>query len=214
MRHLEQSNLPPTDSTKANLAVALRHATAEAHAAVEQLPIMLRLTSQAVTRDDYRHYLHVLGGIYVTVETRLYHDLDETLRERLGVRPKLPALLRDLEEQEGIQVSLAKERLDMPNSLDPHGPSAIVGGLYVLEGATLGGRTIARQLRRMLGDGLGAARFLDFHGEQTSAAWKQFSGALDDLRAEGALIPDEVIAGALATFEYIHGRLAQADPPR
>lgn len=215
MRDPEQPSPPATDASRTNLAIALRHATAAAHELVEQLPIMLRLTSQAVTGDDYRHYLRILGGIYATLESSLYNGLDATTRERLGVSPKLPALLRDLEEQENMagQAMTVPPLLDVPNDVELRGPSAIVGGFYVLEGATLGGRTIARHLRRILGDELGAASFLDFHGEQTSTVWKHFSGALNDLCSDGTLTPEEVIAGALATFDYVHGRLARGDPP-
>ena len=216
MQDTEQPDLPSADASRANLAVALRLATAAAHAAIEQLPIMLRLTSPAVTRDDYRFYLRVLGVLYITLETALYNGLDAALRERLGVSPKLPALLRDLEEQERMagQSVTGQASLEASNDFAPRGASAIVGGFYVLEGATLGGRTIVRHLRRVLGDELGAARFLDFHGEQTSASWKQFASALDELCADGTLAPDEVIAGALATFNHVHHRLAQVDPER
>lgn len=199
------------DKPSIGLAAILRRSTAEVHEAVERLPIMLRLTSEEVTQNDYRHYIHVLAGIYVIVETAFYNNLDDALRERLGIRPKLPMLLRDLEEQ-GIKVPAMGLERDpgTPNRLDTHSMSAIVGGVYVLEGATLGGRTIARHLRRMLGAELGAASFLDFHGEQISAAWRHFSGALDDLCSVGMLLPDEVIAGALVTFDEIYRRLEQA----
>lgn len=201
-----------------SLALALRQATAEAHAAVERLPIMVWLTSPAVTRDGYRQYLHALVGLYATLETAFYRDLDATLCAQLGVRPKLPALLRDLAE-----LDLAEGRADdaprpekatLPDDAAPRDLSACVGGLYVLEGATLGGRTIARQLRRILGDQLGAARLLDFHGEQTATAWKRFSSALDALAATGTLRPEATIAGALETFGQVHANLARIAPPR
>ncbi len=217
MRMPDQPNQSCAELSGVSLAVALRLATAKAHEAVEQLPIMLRLTSDAVTVDDYRRYLQILAGIYAAVEAALYSGLDADLRQRLGVRPKLPALLRDLEEQ-GMGAASARVEgqvsPDGPDGFAPRGTSAIIGGLYVLEGATLGGRTIARHLRRCLGAELGAASLLDFHGERTSAVWKRFSGALDELRAEGVLVPEEVIAGALATFDDIHHRLEQAGASR
>ncbi|MBK1716163.1 biliverdin-producing heme oxygenase [Thiocystis violacea] len=200
----------PSSPIQIDLAIALRQATAEAHAAVERLPMMCRLTSESVTREDYRDYLQTLAAIYAPLEPSLYARLDNGLREALGVRPKLPALRHDLEEQGGVWLTHTPETtpwLDCPD-----GVSAAVGGLYVLEGATLGGRTIARQLRRILGDGLGSASFLDFHGTDTSAAWKQFSGGLNALVARGILAPEAVIAGALAVFGHVHRRLEQADP--
>ena len=80
------------------LALRLRRETAQAHEAIEHLPMMQRLTSHSVTLDDYRHYLHTLAEIYAPLEAALYAGLSDALRARLGVRPKLSALLRDLAE--------------------------------------------------------------------------------------------------------------------
>lgn len=191
------------------LALALREATAEAHAGIEALALMLRLTSEGVTLADYRHYLCAMAEVYAPLEGALYAALDPVVRERLGVTPKLPALLADLREQ-GIEwrpdaacsAALAARSLD-----------ALVGGLYVLEGATLGGRTIARQLRRRLDPrALGGATFLDFHGEHTGPAWRAFCTALDALRVEGRLDQAALIEGALATFADIHQQLSTVEP--
>lgn len=202
MPNRDQIERPEGDASVRELAVALRLATAARHAAVEELPLMCQLMSAAVTRDDYRHYLRTLGAIYAEVEPGLYAGLDPALRDRLGLRPKLPALLLDLAEQGERWTPRADTRAPVRG-----GASAIVGGLYVLEGATLGGRTIARHLRRCLGEQLGAARFLDFHREQTSAAWKRFAALLDALSAEGLVTPPATIAGACATFERIYDGL-------
>lgn len=209
MSYPEPPNPTAPDSTPVDLPTALRRATAGAHAAVERLPLMCRLTSPAVTREDYRDYLQVMAGLYAPLEPSLYAQLTEPLRERLGLRPKLPALRHDLEEQGGVWVTAAP--LEAAPWIDrPDGLSAAVGGLYVLEGATLGGRTIARQLRRVLGDGLGSATFLDFHGADTSAAWKTFSGALKALAGRGQIQPEVVIAGALEVFGHVHQGFEQA----
>ena len=212
MSNFDRNSDPLQHKSKVSLAVKLRGATADRHTAVERLPVMLRLTSQEVTQDDYRHYLHILAGIYVIVETALYKGLDDALREHLRIRPKLPMLLRDLEEQVGHSpVPITERDQGISSVFETRGTSAIVGGIYVLEGATLGGRTIARHLRRILGAELGSASFLNFHGEQTSAHWKHFSETLDTLSADGTLLPDEVIDGAIATFDAVYRQLEQAD---
>ncbi|MCK7582898.1 MAG: biliverdin-producing heme oxygenase [Chromatiales bacterium] len=199
---------PSTRQPRLDLALALRRATAGIHAEIERLPLMARLNSDAATLDDYRRYLRTIAILHAPLEGTLYERLDaETLR-RLGIQPKLPALLADLEEQ-GLDGSTHWPVL-MPLSVLPGDLSATVGGLYVLEGATLGGRTIARHLRRVIGESIGAARFLDFHGRQTSSAWKGFTSTLNALAAEGVLTPDAVIAGALAVFTHVYERLERA----
>lgn len=191
-----------------DLAIALRRATAGIHAEIERLPLMSRLTSETVTLDDYGCYLRAILAIHAPLEQALYEGLDGTVRDRLGVRPKLPALLADMEEQ-GLTFNMPVLAV-APAPLLPDDLSARVGGLYVLEGATLGGRTIARHLRRLIGEPLGATRFLDFHSQNTSAAWKGFTSGLNALAAQQALVPDRVIAGALAVFAYVHKRLELA----
>ena len=194
-----------------DLALILRRATAGVHAEIEKLPLMAHLTSDAVTLADYQHYLRIMLGILAPLERTLFASLDAAIRDQLGVRPKLPALLADLDEQ-GLtyhpEVLTIASTIVLPKDL-----SATVGGLYVLEGATLGGRTIARQLRRLIGEPLGAARFLDFHSHHTAAAWKTFTNALNALTTQHALIPDQVIAGALAVFAYMHQRIEFTDSP-
>lgn len=191
-----------------DLALALRRATAGIHAEVERLPLMERLNSEAVTLDDYRQYLRAIVTIHAPLEDSLYERLDGETYRRLGIRPKLPALLADLEEQ-GLEWN-AHMLAVMPTPVLPENLGATVGGLYVLEGATLGGRTIAQHLRRRLGASIGAARFLDFHGRRTSATWKGFTAALNALAAEDTLTPDAVIAGALAVFTHVYKRLERA----
>lgn len=212
MQYPERSYSHSVAPSVGPLSVALRQATARAHEAVERLPLMARLTSPAVTWRDYRHYLHQLAGLYARLEGGLLAELDESLRARLGVRPKLPALLQDL-EQAGWNGPACVPRPTM-NKIGPLAlcaTSKTVGGLYVLEGATLGGRVIARHLRRVLGSDLGGATFLGFHGDQAGSAWRHFTSALDALCAEGVLMRDETIAGARATFEYVYLWLGRTD---
>jgi heme oxygenase len=81
-------------------------------------------------------------------------------------------------------------------------PAALLGTLYVVEGSTLGGQIIARQLGPRLGltpqRGL---RFFTGYGEHTGAMWNAFRAAAD---AFGQAHPDShqtVVAAARETFE-------------
>jgi heme oxygenase len=193
-------------AASARLAILLRHATAETHQAVERLPLMAKLTSPSVTREDYLDYLYALADVYDALEGSLLGALDEEIRNDLGVRPKLPAILEDLAEQGRPHIPRTSTQLA------PAGSGSALGGLYVLEGATLGGRVIAKHLRRCLGQALGSAGFLDFHGEHSSAAWKRFASILDSLPAHGRIDPGEVISGACTTFAVVHRMLEGPEP--
>ena len=83
-----------------------------------------------------------------------------------------------------------------------------LGAAYVIEGSTLGGAFIHRHLASLLklDDGQGI-RFFDCYGTETGARWKQFLAALE----RAALDPDgreQVLAGAVGTFELLLGRAA------
>lgn len=185
----------------------LKEATAAQHRAVESLPAMASLTSNRVTRDDYRAYLSRIARVYASLEPPLIAALKTALAAHgvagPEVRPKLPALLADCAD-EGLAAPQPAP-FELPASV-----SAAAGGLYVLEGATLGGRVIARHLRRHLPGGLPATHFLDFHGDAASAAWQAFSAGLDDLAARGLIAPEEAVDGACLVFGDVRRILAGA----
>jgi magnesium chelatase accessory protein len=191
---------PAQPEPSRGVLAALRAATAPTHAAVERLPIMARLTSPAVTAADYCRYLRAMARVYGSLEPPLYAAVGAGLSlarvDALGLRPKLPALHADL----------AALGLEPPAPEPGSAPAELnlaLGGLYVLEGATLGGRVIARHLRRRLGEPLIGGTFLDFHGDQSAAAWRRFGRALEALEADGSLSPDQAVLGACTVFAQV-----------
>jgi heme oxygenase (biliverdin-IX-beta and delta-forming) len=205
------------------LIVALRHATAERHAAVERLPLMRALMAPTVTCGDYRLYIGRMAQVYGTLEPPLRADLEEGLAGhpdlgpdlRSALSPKLPALLADLAAL-GLSprsITVSRRRGDLSRALR---------GLHVLEGATLGSRVIARHLRRHLGDEgagdpLGSAAFMGLHddpqGPSASRAWRQFGDGLDTLAELDLIAPDRVVESAQGVFERVHQILAGPRAP-
>jgi heme oxygenase len=153
-----------------------------------------------------------MARVYMALEPPLLAALQSGLAGYPGlgpeVRPKLPALLADLADL-GCPGPRAPPARPVPV---PPDLGAAAGGAYVLEGATLGGRVIARHLRRRLGGGpqdpLARAGFLDFHGDP-AAAWMGFAADLDRLVELGAIDPESAIAGARAAFGLALGLLAE-----
>ena len=208
------------------LIVALRLATAATHQAVERLPGMVRVTGPDPSLADYRRYVRLMARVYGTLEASLYgalsapvapeapgagaadHPPSGLAAERiaaLGLRPKFPALCADLAAH-GLEPPTVA-----PDALSPPDLNTALGGLYVLEGSTLGGRVVARHLRKHLGDPLPGASFLDFHGDQASAHWKRLGLALEGLAADGLIEREAVVAGARAVFQEVYRILATLD---
>jgi heme oxygenase len=201
-----------------DIMLRLRRDTAAIHAATEQLPLMAALLADEGTADDYRRYLSALHGIYLAVEPALYTAVPPTVLEQLGVRPKLPALRRDLA---ALGAPPAQPAAGWPSRLRAHVSSepAALGGLYVLEGATLGGRVIARRLRARW---RGQARrlpfeFLEFRGADPAGEWRRFSAGVrarvEHWARAGNACDAAVVAGAVALFEAMHQSLREVRPP-
>ena len=79
--------------------------------------------------------------------------------------------------------------------------SQALGCLYVIEGATLGGRTITRRLQASLGltPETGGAFFAGY-GAETGPRWQAF-GAMLSAVAERRSGEDQIVASANRTFE-------------
>jgi heme oxygenase len=187
----------------------LRAGTASIHAQTERLPLMAALLDPAVTPADYTSYLQAVHGIYAVVEPALYAALPPHLPSRLGVRPKLPALQRDIAAL-GLDARVPRDGRASPPRGIVDGEAAALGGLYVLEGATLGGRVIATRLQRALGPQMGLPlAFLNFHGTEAGPAWRRFSAAMSDWSAQNPGSDDAVVAGAMRVFGAVHRALAE-----
>jgi heme oxygenase (biliverdin-IX-beta and delta-forming) len=210
------SNHAPQTPEKPPLITALRLATAPIHEAVERLPGMERMMGPTVTSADYHGFLIRLARLYGSLEPACYAALEVAgtppdgrptagLAATLGLRPKYPCIRADLEAN-----GLAPPPLDLPLASAPDLATAL-GALYVLEGSSLGGRVIARHLRRHLGDPLPGEHFFQFHADQAATDWKTFGGALQDLAAAGRINPEAVITAACAVFQTIYETLATLD---
>ncbi len=189
----------------------LRARTSTLHAATEELPLMRDLMSPEVDAATYRDYLVVIAGTYSLIEPRLHEVFDQADLERLWVRAKLPALECDL-------ATLGLEA--MPQSADREsrlaslvrGQADALGGLYVLEGATLGGRVIAQRLQRQFaGSGALPFHFLGTRNAPSPAeGWRQFGAALEDEVSAQGHARERVLCAAVGVFELVHQALSEA----
>lgn len=220
----------PTPAPSADIMPRLRERTAGIHAATEELPLMRALLAPTADANTYRHYLGALQAVYLAVEPVLYANLSPALLSALGVRPKLPALQQDLaalairlDASPGESPALRAPGLSSRIRAAVQGEPAALGGLYVLEGATLGGRVIARRLRQHWGPNCNMPfAFLEFRGANPGSEWRRFGNAINlwcaqhDGDAAGLgdppLIGDQVIEGAIAVFESMHQAFRDAGP--
>jgi len=206
----------PSPEPRTDIMRRLRERTASIHASTEALPLMHKLLAPHADVAHYRRYLTALHAVYLAVEPRLYAFVTPDLVQQLGLRPKLPALQRDLNAL-GVGPGMPAIGLSKRVQVIVQNEPAALGGLYVLEGATLGGRVIARRLRKQWG-GAGDLPFffLEFRGADPAGEWRQFGRGMQDRATAWAArdgdADNAIIAGAVTVFEAMHRAFLKADP--
>jgi heme oxygenase len=181
----------------------LRSSTADAHRRVEA-----RLFPSALTgRAAYTGMLQVLLALHEPHEKR-FGDLGgfDVLGIDLPARRKAPQLRADLVALHGAEPPVhGRSRAplgSLPNDDPPNDDlMAALGAFYVLEGSTLGGRVLLREVRERLGDV--PTGFLAGYGDQTGHRWKQTRAALVAGVATAPAFDqaaDRLVRGAIDTF--------------
>ena len=173
----------------------LRVETRKAHLDVEQA---LGFADDSLDHAAYVRRMVRFYGFYQPLELALskyarMQPFGELLADRLQKTRHLVTDLRALDVC-SASVPLCRE-------LPPlRSPADMLGCLYVIEGATLGGRVIGPLLQARLGiDAAGGGRFFAGYGDATGAMWQALRHVLvvqaTDLRTENIMI-----ASANATF--------------
>lgn len=252
MASAQRGRRPPASGARPTpgLMRQLREHTAGVHAATEALPLMQTVLSPRPTPAGYRRYLLTLHGVYTAVEPALYAAVPAALVAELGIAPKLPALQQDLQALPPTTPTAAgrptaagppaaeglRTRVDrLLAAAGAQRTATALGGLYVLEGATLGGQVIARRLRSNWpgaapSSGWGTDQelaqaepvsqapapaqlptaFLELRSHQGTGDWRRFGVALEAWAAQAPGSEPAVLDGALRIFEAMHAAFAEA----
>jgi heme oxygenase (biliverdin-IX-beta and delta-forming) len=184
----------------------LRLETRAEHEAVEQV---LDLMAASLTLDDYRQRLEQFYGFYALAEIALL-TLSKQQANRAGTpttsvntysaiasrSTKTALLASDIHHLGG-----STKHLPLCHDLPPlHSEADVLGCMYVMEGATLGGRLITQHVQKTLGiTPTTGGSFFEGYGEHTGKMWQIMrqllvSGAYD-IDTENA-----IVANAITTF--------------
>jgi heme oxygenase len=174
----------------------LRAGTAELHIALEKrLPFFSdTLDTQAFVRLIQAYY-----GFYLPLENALLRSDAIPADFDLTPRLKAPTLRTDLHAL-GVSAAALQglsqcEQLPIIDS-----SAACLGVLYVLEGATLGGQILRREISTRLGLEVdNGAAFLDIYGAATGRRWRDFIEYLGS-RPMSAAERAAVVTAAQTTF--------------
>jgi heme oxygenase len=181
------------------------------------MPLHDRFTSWSVdifngtiSRDRYLHFLKLFYGFYsplerLAVARNEWREIPFDFRERLK-----SSLLEDdmrvfgMSAAEIHSVKVCKS-LPVMKSFPQ-----ILGGLYVIEGATIGGQHIYQKLHELkFLNGEGGASFFYSYGDQVMPMWATFCKLLGQVAAEKEVI-DEVVQSAIDTYNSLGLWLGQS----
>jgi heme oxygenase (biliverdin-IX-beta and delta-forming) len=188
---------PRSADSRLSLSAQLRERTAPLHGQIETL---LGLPGAIRNRADYQNWLARFLGLYEPLEYSLATFSEwNSLGLSMLARDHTSCLVDDLTAL-GIdprQPPRASQHLlpDLPTF------AHALGALYVIEGATLGGRLILRDLEPRIGAPIaGATRFFGGRGEALGPMWQSFRSALDQFSLKQPQLCTDVVVGAERTF--------------
>jgi len=166
----------------------LRLATAEVHERLHHHPGFAAVQAGTIGLTAYASLLSRLYGFYHPFEAAAQVEPQRTR----WLESDLAALGVDALRREALARCTA-----FPARLSP---DYVLGARYVVEGSSLGGRGMARQVDVLLGSEAGdGRRFFSGHGSETGAVWRDYLLRL--AKVPGAEQKRAgIVAGAVATF--------------
>ncbi|MFA0924364.1 biliverdin-producing heme oxygenase [Xanthomonas fragariae] len=183
-------------------ALALRHATQDTHRLVEAVPLMQALGQGRVDRTAYAQILRRHHALLAGLEHQLSDWLSTLVGSGWQYRHRVPTLREDLR--------MLGQQPDPPVAAPvADNDAARWGMLYVIEGSQLGGRVIARSVRKHHPALADALRYFEL-ADEDPAGWRRFQAVLDQ-RLDTPSARAAAIDGAQAMFAHFHTCLA-AEP--
>lgn len=150
----------------------LRRETSSLHQELEEGLDLLR---PEMTLDEYRTVLEGFYGFYAPWEAKVAGEVDHLLPRFTEERRKTPLLEQDLQFLRSDLRAVPR----CPTLPDTTSVPALLGSLYVLEGATLGGQILSRHFFKQLQ--VSPARgcsFFSSYGEAVGQRWRAFCDRL------------------------------------
>jgi heme oxygenase len=179
----------------------LKAQTAELHTELEKIMFVGEIMQRTLTPNQYQQILLSNYLIHRDYEQKIHEQLTPQNAQALQIseRMKLEALSKDLKAA-GLDIGVVTSKTisalkDIPNE------AFAMGAMYVLEGATLGGSVIAKQLAKNPNFTSDIAfHYYNCYGNQLIPKWQQFLSVLNSLPERSHL---DAIAGAEFMFTEI-----------
>jgi heme oxygenase len=183
----------------------LKSQTAVAHKRLEHLPVSSSILSPEMKTEDYAYYLKLMYDVHYDVEENIFPLLSRNIHD-LTERKKKHLIEEDLAFL-NYNKPLPSPVFNTENTTIPFA----LGILYVVEGSSLGGRFILKNIETIKGldEGKGVSYFTGYDNK-TGSHWKSFLNALTEYQEENNC-EDEIIKGAIYAFDCIHDHFVKKE---
>jgi heme oxygenase len=154
-----------------------------------------KIFEKTITKDEYCTMLDIFHSVVSPLEEVILSKKSEFEILALDITKRLKSsIIRD--DMAGLGRAPSKAMVTAVRGSDF---SSLVGAVYVLEGSTMGGQMIAKELKEL---GLPFGYFLPY-GEVTMPMWQEFIGFLERCEKKEGFDVEACILGACAMFLYM-----------
>ena len=193
-----------------DLHTLLREGSVSFHRRLDALPQMMRLLSPQLSIDQYLACLRGLQQAHVPLEQAVEAYL-ASHSQPFDFAPRRKAALigRDIAFYSPNEDPSPRS---YPASPPINDPASLVGALYVIEGATLGGRMIAARLAKSIHARPAAgADFFNVYGDQVDLRWRELWAFLNVCLTEAEAA--KALATACHCFQFFEQSLSGIETP-
>jgi heme oxygenase len=176
--------------------------------------LLAPLVRHDLSLEHYQYVLKAMCWLHIQLRQRLTAAIEEFVPTARFIPSDRSRWLADDLSWFGMKETAIPLNLAESFRLRFNSAEAVVGALYVLEGSTLGGQVIARQLAESIGvyPGKGASFFYG-HGDDTQAHWKEFLCFAAEVCSTGSIeLACEAAVGMFDDFENFLNICAKQSP--
>jgi heme oxygenase len=176
------------------ISVFLKEQTKQQHDDTEAKLQSQKIFDKSYTLDDYKtlliHNFKLISRYEPQIQDQLrnYHEL------KLDLRSKISALKTDLNNL-NIETECETPLHNLENEAEAF------GALYVMEGSTLGGNVIAKQLKRNPEFENVEFNYFGVYGENTGPFWQEFKSIIDEKITEEQY--EDCVTGAKKAYQLL-----------
>lgn len=178
------------------LSEHLRETTKPLHDATEAKFESQKIFDKTYTLEDYKKILRLNYLFHLNFEDVAYDAISAETAEaiQLDSRRKMDLLEKDLQ-------SLGMPKIEKTPGISVENEAQAFGIMYVMEGSTLGGNVIMKQLSRNPEFEGTEFNYFGCYADKTGEYWKNFKETLDSKFSEDQY--DEVLKGTQKAYEYM-----------